>query len=82
MDYQKALDVLGLKPGFTEEELKRAYRSLSHKYHPDKYEGTELYEEMQRKQQDVNAAKDYLKKYVNNIDLDTYTRQKKMNYTK
>lgn len=28
-------DVLGLKPGATDEEIKKAYRALSRKYHPD-----------------------------------------------
>ncbi len=28
-------DVLGIKPGATDEEIKKAYRALSRKYHPD-----------------------------------------------
>lgn len=35
MDINKAMRVLGLKPGFTEKELKNAHRTLSKKYHPD-----------------------------------------------
>ena len=27
--------VLGIAPGATDEEIKRAYRNLSRKYHPD-----------------------------------------------
>ena len=28
-------DILGLSPGATDEEIKKAYRALSRKYHPD-----------------------------------------------
>ena len=88
MDYQKALSILELKPNFTEEDLKISHRKLSKIYHPDKYtEGTDLYHKMQIKQQEINAARDYLKKYLkehqmnnnnNNIvfDLKKYKEKK------
>ena len=28
-------EVLGIKPGASDEEIKKAYRSLSRRYHPD-----------------------------------------------
>ena len=36
MNSTQAYYVLGLKPGASSEEVKRAYRKLSLKYHPDK----------------------------------------------
>lgn len=62
MDFYKAISILGLKPNFTEIEFKTAYRKLSQEYHPDKYEGTPQYELMQKKQQEINSAREFLKK--------------------
>lgn len=79
MDYQKALDILGLKPNFTEEEFKTSYRRLSQMYHPDKYkEGTELHLQMLRKQQDINAAREYIKNHLRENNLNNY-KTKKLN---
>ncbi len=35
MGNQNPYDVLGVSPGATDEEIKKAYRALSRKYHPD-----------------------------------------------
>lgn len=79
MDYQKALDILGLKHNFTEEEFKTSYRRLSQMYHPDKYkEGTELHLQMLRKQQDINAAREYIKNHLRENNLNNY-KTKKLN---
>lgn len=64
MDFYKAIHILGLNKNFTEEELKSVYRKLSREYHPDKYEGTLQYEIMKRKQQEINAAREFLRKYL------------------
>lgn len=61
MDFYKAISILGLRPNFTEKEFKIAYRKLSQEYHPDKYVGTPQYESMQKKQQEINSAREFLK---------------------
>ena len=50
--------VLGLEPGASDEEVKKAYRKLAMKYHPDRNPGDE---EAARKMQEINAAYDAIK---------------------
>ncbi|WP_456434028.1 J domain-containing protein [Nitratifractor sp.] len=38
-DIQKAVELLGLPSMVTKEEVKRRYRSLARRYHPDRPEG-------------------------------------------
>lgn len=38
MDYKRALETLELNKGFTKEELKKHYKMLVKKYHPDNHE--------------------------------------------
>ena len=50
--------VLGVEPGASDEEIKRAYRALAKKYHPDRNTGDE---EAAKKMQQVNAAYEQIK---------------------
>ena len=50
--------VLGLSPNASDEEVKRAYRNLAKKYHPDKNPGDEA---AARKMQEINAAYEQIK---------------------
>ena len=50
--------ILGLKPGASEEEVKRAYRQLAKKYHPDMNPGDPHAAKMMN---DINAAYDQIK---------------------
>lgn len=50
--------VLGVEPGASDEEIKRAYRALAKKYHPDRNPGDE---EAAKKMQQVNAAYEQIK---------------------
>jgi len=55
---------LGLEKGADMEEIKKAYRKLSMKYHPDKvgHLGDEFQKIAETKMKEINAAYDYFKK--------------------
>jgi DnaJ like chaperone protein len=56
--------VLGLEQDATDEEVKKAYRKLSMKYHPDKVRhlGDEFQKVAEEKMKEINAAYDHFKK--------------------
>ncbi len=49
-------DVLGLRPGASEDEVKKAYRNLSRKYHPDANINNPNKEQAEEKFKEVQAA--------------------------
>ena len=53
-----AYQVLGLRRGASEEEVKAAYRALAQKYNPDNYEAGPLKEDTLKKMEEINAAFD------------------------
>ena len=55
-------EVLGVKPGASEEEIKKAYKGLVKKYHPDKYQNNPLADLAEEKLQEINEAYDTLMK--------------------
>jgi DnaJ like chaperone protein len=59
---RKALTVLGLRDGAKPTEIKRAYRDLAAKYHPDRvaHLGPELMELTGEKFKEINAAYEFL----------------------
>ena len=62
-------EVLGVKPGASQEEIKKAYRKLVKQYHPDQYKDNPLQELAQKKMVEINEAYDILKK--NNGDYNS-----------
>ncbi len=59
--------VLGLEPGADFETIKKSYRQLSMKYHPDKVShlGDEFKQVAEEKMKEINAAYDFFKKKYN-----------------
>lgn len=55
-------EVLGLKPGASQEEIKKAYRNLIKQYHPDQYGDNPLKDLAEEKMREINTAYDMLTK--------------------
>ena len=55
-------EVLGVSRNASEEEIKKAYKELVQKFHPDKYAGNPLEDLAQEKMKEVNEAYDALTK--------------------
>ena len=50
--------VLGVSPSATDDEVKKAYRELAKKYHPDNYANTEFSDIANEKMKEINEAYD------------------------
>ncbi|MBP5289701.1 MAG: J domain-containing protein [Clostridia bacterium] len=50
--------VLGVTPDATDEEIKKAYREMAKKYHPDNYANTEFSDIANEKMKSINEAYD------------------------
>lgn len=72
-------EVLGLKQGASQEEIKAAYRKQIKQYHPDQYVNNPLKDLADEKMREINAAYDMLSKnagksnssYSNNTNTNT-----------
>ncbi len=54
--------VLGVSPNASDEEIKKAYRELAKKYHPDNFQNSAAAELAEEKMKEVNEAYDMLTK--------------------
>jgi curved DNA-binding protein CbpA len=54
--------VLGVDPSATDEEVKKAYRELARKYHPDNYQNNPLADLAEEKMKEINEAYDTVTK--------------------
>lgn len=67
-------EVLGIKPGASEQEIKSAYKKLVKQYHPDKYIDNPLQELAKQKMVEINEAYAILTKGgVNTNSSNTYS---------
>ena len=55
-------EVLGVEPGADEETVKKAYRTLAKKYHPDRYVNSPMQETAAEKMKQINEAYDMITK--------------------
>ncbi len=55
-------EVLGVSPDASDEEVKKAYRALARKYHPDKYRDSDLADVANEKMKEINAAYEEIQK--------------------
>ena len=53
---------LGVSPDASDDEVKKAYRELARKYHPDNYHNNPLADLAQEKMKDINEAYDTIQK--------------------
>lgn len=54
--------VLGVDPSASDDEIKKAYRELARKYHPDNYQNNPLADLAEEKMKEINEAYDQINK--------------------
>ena len=54
--------ILGVSPDASDDEIKKAYRQLARKYHPDKYKDSDLASLAEEKMKEINAAYEEIQK--------------------
>jgi len=60
----RCIEILGLKPGASQEEVNQAYRDLVNVWHPDRFVGNpRLEKKAEEKVKEINAAYEYIKSF-------------------
>lgn len=60
----RCIEILGLKPNASEEEVNQAYRDLANVWHPDRFVGNpRLQKKAEEKLKEINAAYEYIKSF-------------------
>jgi len=60
----RCIEMLGLKPGASREEVTQAYRDLVNVWHPDRFAGNpRLQKKAEEKIKGINAAYEYIKSF-------------------
>ena len=61
LDINDCLEILGLKPGVSQAQVKQAYRKLVKTWHPDRFADKQQKQQAEEKIKKINAAYNYLK---------------------
>jgi len=60
----RCIEMLGLKPGASLEEVAQAYRDLANVWHPDRFAGNpRLQKKAEEKIKEINVAYEYVKSF-------------------
>ena len=60
----QCIEILGLKPGASEEEVNQAYRDLVNVWHPDRFaDNQRLQKKAEEKLKEINASYEYIKSF-------------------
>ena len=60
----RCIEILGLKPNASQEEVNQAYRDLVNVWHPDRFAGNpRLQKKAEEKVKEINAAYEYIKSF-------------------
>jgi len=73
-------EVLGVKQGASHDEIKKAYREMVKKYHPDQYRDNPLSSLAEEKLKEINEAYDYLEKNQNGSSNGHYKEESSGGY--